>query len=59
MRTVWIYENGKEMKVFATEQGARDWIEKNDPEGVAFKHDVLEQRPAGSADEYDVPRAEE
>ncbi len=37
MKTVWIYE-GKELKVFATEEAAREWLDKNDPEGVAFEH---------------------
>jgi len=30
--TVWIYDQGEELKVFATEDAARAWIEANDPE---------------------------
>ena len=47
--TVWIYVNtSKEvgdkdhLKVFATEGAAGTWFEENEPEGVAFEHDVLE-----------------
>jgi hypothetical protein len=40
--TVWIYDQGQELKVFATEDAARAWIEENDPEGVAFEYEVLE-----------------
>ena len=40
--TVWIYDQGEELRVFATEGAARAWIEKNDPEGVAFEYEVLE-----------------
>ena len=36
--TVWIYDQDEELKVFATEDAARAWIEKNDPEGVAFEY---------------------
>lgn len=39
--TVWIYEAGREgMKVFASEEAAQAWFEKNDPEGVAFAYPV-------------------
>ncbi len=46
--TVWIYDQGEELKVFATEEVARAWIERNDPEGVAFEYEILEEgaRPA-------------
>jgi hypothetical protein len=35
--TVWIYDQGDELKVFATEDAARVRFEENDPEGVAFE----------------------
>ena len=38
---VWIYDQGEELKVFATEDAARAWIEENDPEGVAFEYPVI------------------
>jgi hypothetical protein len=39
--TVWIYEAGREnMRVFASEEAARKWIEQHDPEGVAFAYPV-------------------
>lgn len=41
MKTVWIYERGETLKVFATDDAARAWFEKHDPEGVAFEHEVL------------------
>ncbi|WP_346016231.1 hypothetical protein [Bradyrhizobium sp. C-145] len=40
--TVWIYDQGKDLKVFATEEIAQAWLDENDPEGVAFEYDVLE-----------------
>ena len=40
--TVWIYDQGEELKVFATEDAARAWFEENDPEGVAFEYEVLD-----------------
>ena len=33
---------GPTVKVFATTDAAETWLEENDPEGVAFEHDVLE-----------------
>jgi hypothetical protein len=39
--TVWIYDQGEGLKVFATEDVARAWIEENDPEGVAFEYEVI------------------
>jgi hypothetical protein len=38
--TVWIYDQGEDLKVFATKEAAERWIEKNDPEGVAFEYEV-------------------
>jgi hypothetical protein len=47
--TVWIYiDTGKQvgdedhLKVFASLDAARSWIEEKDPEGVAFEYEVLE-----------------
>ena len=45
--TVWIYDQGEELKVFATEEAARTWIEENDPEGVAFEYLVFEWQKNG------------
>ena len=59
MKTVWIYESGDVVKSFDSEDEARAWFKENDPEGVAFKHELSELRPAGSADRYGVPRATE
>jgi len=49
MTTVWIYVNtSKEvgdidhLKVFATSELADEWLQENDPEGVAFEYEVLE-----------------
>src|SRR6187401_833509 len=36
---VWVYQ-GKELKVFASEEAAQKWLDENDPEGVAFKCEV-------------------
>jgi hypothetical protein len=55
--TVWIYEQGDVLKIFDTDDEARAWFEENDPEGVAFKHEVGPQIPAGTADQQDVPIA--
>jgi hypothetical protein len=30
------------LKIFATEDAAKDWLDENDPEGVAFEYEVLE-----------------
>jgi hypothetical protein len=30
------------LKVFANQDAAETWFEKNDPEGVAFEYEVLE-----------------
>lgn len=41
MKSVWIYEIGRDnMKIFATEQAAKDWFAIHDPEGVAFEYPV-------------------
>ena len=47
--TVWIYvDTSKQVgdrdhqKVFASEIAAETWLQENDPEGVAFEHEVLE-----------------
>jgi hypothetical protein len=42
--TVWIYDQGKELKVFATEDAAKGWLDDNDPEGVAFEYEVMGPR---------------
>ena len=46
--TVWVYVDtnksvGDEdhLKIFATEDAAESWLQRNDPEGVAFAYDVL------------------
>jgi hypothetical protein len=56
-KTVWIYEEGNVLKIFDTDDEARAWLEDNNPEGVAFKRELGPLRPAGSADQYGVPRA--
>jgi len=47
--TVFIYVNTSKhvgyadhLKVFANSDAAETWFEENDPEGVAFEHEVLE-----------------
>jgi hypothetical protein len=57
--TVWIYEEGDVLKIFDTDDEAREWFKANDPEGVAFKHKLGPLLPAGSADENGVPKATE
>lgn len=39
--TVWIYDQGEDLKVFATEEAAQAWLDKHDPEGVAFEYEVI------------------
>jgi hypothetical protein len=39
--TVWIYDQGEDLKVFATEEIAQAWIDENDPDGVAFEYEVI------------------
>jgi hypothetical protein len=36
-KTVWIYDEGDLLKAFDTADEARAWLEKNNPEGVAFE----------------------
>ena len=50
MNTVWIYvDTNKEvgdvdhLKVFATPELADEWFKENDPEGVAFGYEVIEE----------------
>lgn len=64
--TVWIYTDANKpegdvarLKVFATSNAANEWFKIHDPEGVAFEYDVIQFIPAGSADKFGVPRAEE
>jgi hypothetical protein len=38
--TVWIYDQGEDLKVFATAEAAQAWFDQNDPEGVAFEYPV-------------------
>ncbi|WLB58040.1 hypothetical protein [Bradyrhizobium japonicum] len=47
--TVWIYDQGKELMVFTTEEAAKVWLDENDPEGVACEYDVV-GLPAGPRD---------
>jgi hypothetical protein len=49
MKTVWIYiDTSKQvgdidyLKVFANSGVANEWLEENDPEGVAFEYEVLD-----------------
>ena len=50
MTTDWIYvDTSKEvgdvdhLKVFATQELADEWFKENDPEGVAFGYEVIEE----------------
>jgi hypothetical protein len=50
MKTVWIYiDTSKDvgdpdyLKVFASRDAADAWFEQNDPEGVAFEYEVLDE----------------
>jgi hypothetical protein len=50
MKTVWIYvDTSKDvgdpdhLKVFASPDAADAWLAENDPEGVAFEYDVLDE----------------
>lgn len=47
--TVFVYVNtakqvgdADHVKVFSTVDAAEKWFEENDPEGVAFEYDVIE-----------------
>lgn len=46
--TAWIYDQGEELKVFATQEVAGAWIEENDQEGVAFEYDALGMEEAAN-----------
>ena len=37
------------LKVFATPELADEWFKENDPEGIAFRCEVLKARPGSSA----------
>ena len=50
MTTVWIYvDTSKEvgdvdhLKVFVTSELADAWFKENDPEGVGFEYEVIEE----------------
>ena len=50
MTTVWIYvDTNKEvgdvdhLKVFAPPELADEWLKENDPEGVTFGYEVIEE----------------
>ena len=32
--TVWIYDQGADLKVFANEEAAKVWLDENDPEAL-------------------------
>ncbi|WP_354268928.1 hypothetical protein [Bradyrhizobium japonicum] len=38
----------EELRVFATEEAAKVWLDENDPEGVAFEYDVLSLEAANA-----------
>ena len=47
--TVFVYVNTSKqvgdtdhIKVFASAEAAQNWLDENDPEGVAFEYEVLE-----------------
>jgi hypothetical protein len=39
--TVWIYEEGEDLKVFASEEIAQARLDENDPEGDVFEYEVI------------------
>jgi hypothetical protein len=50
MTTVWIYVDTRYLpghpdyiKVFANPVAADEWCKQNDPEGVAFEYEVIEE----------------
>jgi hypothetical protein len=55
----WIYESSDVFKTFDSADEANAWLAIHDPEGVAIEYELSELRPAGSADCYGVPMAEE
>lgn len=59
MSTVWIYEEDNVLRVFDSEPEARAWLRWNDPAGSVRKYYIGPPRPAWSADQAGVPRAEE
>jgi hypothetical protein len=51
MKPVWIYIDPNKkvgdvdhLKVFASTDAAHEWFKKNDPDGVAFRYEVLKAR---------------
>lgn len=63
MKTVWIYVDTNHevgdrdhLKVFADSDAADGWLEKHDPEGVAFRYEV-EGLPAVARDQERIARA--
>ncbi|MGY3607697.1 MULTISPECIES: hypothetical protein [unclassified Bradyrhizobium] len=58
-RNVWIYEGRDTFKMFDSEDEAQSWLKKNDPEGIVVEQQISELRPAGSADLYGAPKADE
>jgi hypothetical protein len=54
----WVYRNG-DWHNFRSEAEGEAWLKQNDPEGVLWKERLGPRRPAGSADQYGVPRAVE
>ncbi|MCA1452092.1 hypothetical protein I6F35_02535 [Bradyrhizobium sp. BRP22] len=58
-RKVWIYEGRDTFKMFVSEDEAQSWLKENDPEGIVIEQQISERRPAGSADQYGVPKADE
>jgi hypothetical protein len=57
--TIWFYESGERFERFKTEAQGEAWLKENDPAGVLWKGRRGPPIPAGSADQYDVPRATE
>jgi hypothetical protein len=55
--TVWLYKSGERFERFDTEAQGEAWLEKNDPSGVLWKSRRGPFIPAGTADQYGVPRA--
>jgi hypothetical protein len=48
MTAVFVYVNTalqvgdlEHIKIFATEDAAKDWLDENDPDGVAFEYEVI------------------
>jgi hypothetical protein len=51
---IWIYESSDRLETFRSECEAHAWFKENDPEGVAFKHELGPLSPAGTADQNGV-----